>query len=94
MTLQEFHLASSTRNQIPIRIVLQCADADSRLALSDENDRTPFFDEERAGRLEKFRPYGLPTAEQIAAWGAKLKVGFDNSPIEYKLGGCIPLIQV
>jgi S-DNA-T family DNA segregation ATPase FtsK/SpoIIIE len=34
-----YSFSSATRNQIPIRIVLQCSDADSRLALSDENDR-------------------------------------------------------
>ena len=34
-----YSFSNATKNQIPIRIVLQCSDADSRLALSDENDR-------------------------------------------------------
>lgn len=32
-------LSRSTKDQIPVRIALQCADADSRLILSDDNDR-------------------------------------------------------
>ena len=32
-------LAASTKNQIPLRIALQCSDSDSRLVLSDDNDR-------------------------------------------------------
>lgn len=130
-----FTFSNATKNQIPILIVLQCSEADSRLALSDENDRARllerpgeaiyntsngriegntrfqiawlaefdmrvalqmgaedsrrlldseaatklgpfralFFDEERTGRLEKFRPYGLPSAEQIAEWGSRLR---------------------
>lgn len=32
-------ISSATRNLIPIRIALQCSDADSRLILSDENDQ-------------------------------------------------------
>jgi hypothetical protein len=39
--------ASSTRNQIPVRIALQCADSDSRLILSDDNDRARYL--ERSG---------------------------------------------
>ncbi len=34
-----YSLSRSTKDQIPVRVALQCADADSRLVLSDENDR-------------------------------------------------------
>lgn len=34
-----YSLSRATKDQIPVRIALQCADADSRLILSDENDR-------------------------------------------------------
>ena len=34
-----YSLSRATKDQIPLRIALQCADADSRLVLSDENDR-------------------------------------------------------
>jgi len=33
-----YNLPRATKDQIPLRITLQCSDADSRLALSDEND--------------------------------------------------------
>ncbi|MCA9941167.1 MAG: AAA family ATPase [Anaerolineales bacterium] len=34
-----YSLSRATKDQIPLRIALQCADADSRLILSDDNDR-------------------------------------------------------
>jgi S-DNA-T family DNA segregation ATPase FtsK/SpoIIIE len=35
----QYTLSRSTKDQIPVRIALQCAEADSRLILSDENDQ-------------------------------------------------------
>lgn len=34
-----YSLSRATKDQIPVRIALQCADADSRMVLSDENDQ-------------------------------------------------------
>lgn len=35
----QYTIPRATKDQIPLRIALQCADADSRLVLSDENDQ-------------------------------------------------------
>ena len=65
--------------EFDMRVALQMGAEDSRRLLDSEaatklgTFRALFFDEERTGRLEKFRPYGLPSAEQIAGWGASLK---------------------
>jgi DNA segregation ATPase FtsK/SpoIIIE, S-DNA-T family len=65
--------------EFDMRGTLQMGAEDSRRLLDSEAAtklgpfRALFFDEERTGRLEKFRPYGLPSAEQIVAWGSKLK---------------------
>lgn len=62
-----------------MRVALQMGAEDSRNLLDSEAatklgpDRALFFDEERTGRLEKFRPYGPPMLEWIAEWGGKLK---------------------
>ena len=65
--------------EFDMRVALQMGAEDSRRLLDSEAAtklgpfRALFFDEERTGRLEKFRPYGLPQAEQIVEWGSKLK---------------------
>lgn len=65
--------------EFDMRVALQMGAEDSRRLLDSEAAtklgpyRALFFDEERTGRLEKFRPYGLLSAEQIAEWGKKLK---------------------
>jgi hypothetical protein len=65
--------------EFDMRVALQMGAEDSRRLLDSEAatklgpHRALFFDEERTGRAEKFRPYGPPTVEQIAEWGSKLK---------------------
>lgn len=65
--------------EFDLRVALQMSTSESRALLDSEAAaklgpyRAFFFDEDRAGQLEKFRPYGLPKPELIAAWGALLK---------------------
>ena len=69
-----YSLSRSTKDQIPIRIALQCADADSRLILSDENDRARLLERPGEaiynaanGRIEGnnlFQAFWLPDEER------------------------------
>jgi DNA segregation ATPase FtsK/SpoIIIE, S-DNA-T family len=36
--------SSATRNQIPVRVALQCADSESRMILSEDNDRAKYLE--------------------------------------------------
>jgi energy-coupling factor transporter ATP-binding protein EcfA2 len=62
-----------------MRVALQMGAEDSRNLIDSDAAtglgpyRALFFDEERTGRLEKFRPYGPPAMEQVAEWGGKLR---------------------
>ncbi len=65
--------------EFDMRVALQMGAEDSRRLFDSEAAtklgpfRALFFDEERTGRLEKFRPYDLLSAERIAAWGGRLR---------------------
>jgi DNA segregation ATPase FtsK/SpoIIIE, S-DNA-T family len=67
-------------SEFDIRVALQMGSEESRSLIDSEaatklgSYRALLFDEERTGRLEKFRPYGLPTSEWITSFGSKLKV--------------------
>ncbi len=62
-----------------LRVAPQMNAEDSRRLLDSDAasklgpHRALYLDEERTGRVEKFRPYGLPTAAWVAEQGAKLK---------------------
>jgi hypothetical protein len=65
-------------NEFGLRVALQMSADDSRnLVDSDAANklgvhRALFYDEDRSGKLEKFRPYGIPTAEWLMAQCTKL----------------------
>ncbi|MBI5714837.1 MAG: hypothetical protein HZC38_15670 [Chloroflexi bacterium] len=62
-----------------LRVAMQMNGEDSRRLLDNEMaskigpNRALFFDEERAGSVEKFRPYDLPTKEWIVEQGQRLR---------------------
>lgn len=61
-----------------MRVALQMSAEESRRLLDSDAAstlgayRAIYYDEDRTGRPERFRPYELPTQEQIAAWGQTL----------------------
>lgn len=71
-----YSLSRSTKDQIPVRIALQCSDADSRLVLSDENDRARLLERPGEaiynaanGRIEGnnlFQAFWLPDEDREA----------------------------
>lgn len=84
-----YALSRATKDQIPVRIALQCADADSRLILSDDNDRARLLERPGEaiynaanGRIEGnnlFQAFWLPDEEretylkQIRAMADRMK---------------------
>lgn len=62
-----------------MRVALQMNAEDSRRLLDSDAasklgpHRALYLDEERTGRVEKFRPYGVLEMEWLAAGGAKLR---------------------
>src|ERR1043166_6441015 len=90
-------LPSSTRNQIPIRVVLQCSDADSRMALNDTNDEACFLERpgeavfnSANGRPEanrRFQISWLPDGEREnilkALRGRALQQGYTDVPVTF-----------
>jgi S-DNA-T family DNA segregation ATPase FtsK/SpoIIIE len=62
-----------------LRVALQMKADDSRRLLDSDAasklglHRAIYCDEERPGRLEKFRPYRLPSIELVEQWGRKIK---------------------
>ena len=61
-----------------MRVALQMSADESRRLLDTEAAskigpyRAIYYDEDRTGRLEKFRPYEVPSAELIVRWGKHL----------------------
>jgi len=69
----------NSEQEFDMRVVLQVSADESRRLLDTDAgseigpNRAIYYDEDRAGKTEKFRPYDLPNAEQIDAWGNQLR---------------------
>ena len=68
-------LDRSPEREFDMRVALQMSGADSRRLIDSELAskigpyRALYYDEDRTGRAEKFRPYEMPSRAQIERWG-------------------------
>lgn len=69
----------SPEREFDMRVALQMSAEDSRRLLDSDAAgkigpfRAVYYDEDRTGRSEKFRPYELPAERQLVEWGQRLR---------------------